>query len=384
MNPSRPHQLHSQESCVCIGLRVYLLVDEDPHFPLKGSLSTGHCCLSRFPTVSTQKFHQPSFTGRLCLNPPGVCCPKRSTKSSTQSVIILAHCFSNHPIPSPFPCRLPPPHLPAPLPLPHTHSLLNERSIPIGPPLCSSQDALSIPSLTLAILLLCLPLHTSPITKIQFKYFLVQKSISNIEWAQSSFFPIIPAIQTISSISSGILCGCGHFKIMDSGRQKYDFIFLPFALIPFWTHISIYRRKVSFTNAGKIMSLPVSHLNLSVNSGYFSVPSFLSSTWAGSTPGRLMFHTASGGILFRSDCTLFWCPLNRGWHLLVFAHWSLDPCISFSIHWATMISALGHVWSISQLEMPFHCLLPSLAKNKGLGHVEKSVMLFLMTCRVYL
>lgn len=171
---------------------------------------------------------------------------------------------------------------------------------------------------------------------------------------------------------------------MDSGRQKYDFIFLPFALIPFWTHISMYHRKVSFTNAGKIKSLPISHLNLSVNSGYFSVPSFLSSTWAGSTPGRLMFHTASGGILFRSDCTLFWCPLNRGWHLLVFAHWSLDPCISFSIHWATMISALGHVWSISQLETPFHCLLPSLAKNKRLGHVEKSVMLFLMTCRVYL
>ena len=171
---------------------------------------------------------------------------------------------------------------------------------------------------------------------------------------------------------------------MDSGRQIYDFIFLPFALIPFWTHISMYRRKVSFTNAGKIMSLPISHLNPSVNSSYFSVPSFLPSTWAGSTPGRLMFHTASGGILFRSDCALLRCPLNRGWHLLVFAHWSLDPCTSFSIHWATVISASGHVWSISWLEMPFHCLLPSLAKNKGLGHVEKSVMLFLMTCRVCL
>ena len=171
---------------------------------------------------------------------------------------------------------------------------------------------------------------------------------------------------------------------MDSGRQIYDFIFLPFALIPFWTHISMYRRKVSFTNAGKIMSLPISHLNPSVNSSYFSVPSFLPSTWAGSTPGRLMFHTASGGILFRSDCALLRCPLNRGWHLLVFAHWSLDPCTSFSIHWAAVISASGHVWSISRLEMPFHCLLPSLAKNKGLGHVEKSVMLFLMTCRVCL
>lgn len=173
MNPSRPHQLHSRESCVCIGLCVYLLVDEDPHFPLKGSLSTGHCCLSRFPTVSTQKIHQPSFPGRLCQNPPGLCCPKRS-KSSTQSVIILAHCFSNHPILTPFPCRLP-------LPPQHTHSLLNERSIPVGPPLCSSQDALAIPSLTLAILLSCLPLHTSPITEIQFKYFLFQKSISNVE-----------------------------------------------------------------------------------------------------------------------------------------------------------------------------------------------------------
>ena len=65
---------------------------------------------------------------------------------------------------------------------------------------------------------------------------------------------------------------------MDSGGQKYDFIFLPFALIPFWTHISMYLRKVSLTNAGKIMSLPISHLNLSVNPDYFSFPSFLSST----------------------------------------------------------------------------------------------------------
>lgn len=126
MNPSRPHQLHSQESCVCIGLRVYLLVDEDPHFPLKGSLSTGHCCLSRFPTVSTQKFHQPSFPGRLCQKPPGVCCPKRSTKSSTQSVIILAHCFSNHPILTPFPCCLPPPPTPPPPPAPATYTLTSQ------------------------------------------------------------------------------------------------------------------------------------------------------------------------------------------------------------------------------------------------------------------
>lgn len=171
---------------------------------------------------------------------------------------------------------------------------------------------------------------------------------------------------------------------MDSGGQKYDFIFLPFALIPFWTHISMYLRKVSLTNAGKIMSLPISHLNLSVNPDYFSFPSFLSSTQAGSTPDRLMFHTAPGRILFRSDCTLLWYPLNGGWHLLVFAHWSLDPCISFSIHRATMISALGHVQSISQLETPFHWLSPSLAKNKGLGCVEMSVMLFLMPCRVCL
>lgn len=88
---------------------------------------------------------------------------------------------------------------------------------------------------------------------------------------------------------------------MDSGRQKCDLIFLPFALMLFWTHISMYHRKVSLTNAGKILSLPISHLHLSVNSDSFSFPSFLSSTWAGSTPGKLMFHTASGGRLSCSD-----------------------------------------------------------------------------------
>jgi hypothetical protein len=63
--------------------------------------------------VSTQKFHQPSLPGRLYQNPPGLCCPKSYTKSFTQSVITLAHCFSNHPTPTPFPCCLPPsPHLP--------------------------------------------------------------------------------------------------------------------------------------------------------------------------------------------------------------------------------------------------------------------------------
>ena len=220
MNPSRPHQLHYQESCVCVGLRVYLLVDKDPHFPLKGSSSTGHCCLSWFPTVfllgsfinilfqgdfirtllgytvpvkwSRSVMSDSLWPHRLqptsLLSPwnfpgksTGVGChfllqysPKSYTKSFTQSVITLAHCFSNHPIPTPFPCLLPP--------LTHPpHTLLNECSIPVGPTFVLIPGCLIRPSFILGIFLSCLPLHIPPFTKIQLKYFLIQKSISNVE-----------------------------------------------------------------------------------------------------------------------------------------------------------------------------------------------------------
>ena len=220
MNPSQPHQLHYQESCVCVGLRVYLLADKDPHFPLKGSSSTGHCCLSWFPTVFLlgsfiNLLFQGDFIRTLLdytvpvkwsrsvtsdslwphrLQPTsllspwnfpgkstgGGChfllqyCPKSYTKSFTQSVITLAHCLSNHPIPTPFPCLLPP--------LTHPpHTLLNECPIPVGPPLYSSQDALSVLPLFLQSSCHVSPFTYHPSPRSSSNTFLSKKSISNVE-----------------------------------------------------------------------------------------------------------------------------------------------------------------------------------------------------------
>ena len=73
MRPPHPHQPRSQESCVWAGLGIYLFVDNDPHFPLNGRLSTGSGPLLSLLVssgVSTQKSHQPSLPTFSWSEPP--------------------------------------------------------------------------------------------------------------------------------------------------------------------------------------------------------------------------------------------------------------------------------------------------------------------------
>lgn len=87
------HQLQpaSQESCIWVGLGIYLLGENDPHFPLNGRSSTGSRPLLSLlisSGVPTEESHQTSLPERLGQSLPGQCCCMKSyIKLMAQCVI---------------------------------------------------------------------------------------------------------------------------------------------------------------------------------------------------------------------------------------------------------------------------------------------------------
>lgn len=198
MRPPHPHQPRSQESCVWDGLGIYLFVDNDPHFPLNGRLSTGSRPL--LSLLITREWAtalsldilwcfyseiSSTFSSNLLLVRASLgclSCPKSCTKSIPRSVVTLLHLRS----------QLPSPTL--------AHFSVNV--------LFQADDLCTQPQGCL--------IHSFPYSwpQIQLKSFLLQKAF--LTWNKlSSFFPIVPPAQIISNNPSIIFCGCGHFFFIE-------------------------------------------------------------------------------------------------------------------------------------------------------------------------